>query len=189
MSYETHVTMAINCIKTAIYVYAVIELITVCLAMVTFTAKEITPTNGLSMLFNLWFGVVTLGIVMALRSLLYALFFSDEAKKNINKPVCSLLVHHKNETAIRYEVHKNCNKSIEAAVSILEMILDEEMTKTKDSATGSKPFETTKTTQSPNTQSEHPKDSETSDSSAEERSQADTETETDAKSEIKIMSQ
>lgn len=91
MAYETHVTMAINCITTSLYIYAVIELVKVCLGMITIAAKHIPPTDCLSMVFNLWFGIMTFSVVMAVRPILSSLFSRVETQKT-PEPICSFTV-------------------------------------------------------------------------------------------------
>ena len=188
MSYETHVTMAINCITTSVYVYAVFELISVCLAMMTIAAKTIPPTDCLSMLFNLWFGIVTLGIIMSMKSLLYALFFSDAAKQKLTSPDCSLIICNKDDSALKYNIYDYNDKTITLAATLFKLSLMAN-TEPSGSATGPKPSEPTQPTHpAPAATAQSttpPKSPGTPDSLNEERSQADTETYADAKSEIK----
>ena len=102
MSYEAHATMAINCITVSVYTYAVLELIAVCLTMMLITAKNVPPTDFLSFLFNIWFGIMTFAIVMAMRTLLAALFFSDAFKETIKQPSSTTTIAHDDGSGVKY---------------------------------------------------------------------------------------
>ena len=108
MSYETHVTMAINVITTSIYVYAVFELITVCLSMITLTAKTVPPTDFLSMLFNLWFGIMTFGVVNAFRPMLSSLFSCQKSPD----PVCSFTACNEKQSALKFTMYGKSDEAV-----------------------------------------------------------------------------
>lgn len=185
MSYETHVTMAINCITTSVYIYAVVTLIEVCLFMMPVAAKTVPPTDYLSLLFNLWFGIVTFGIIMAMRTLLFSLFFSDAYKLKIVQPDCSFVTYNKHGSALNYTVHQTNDNTVSLGAALLKINLAE------CPAAGSKPSEPTQTakpTQAAKTPQAPSKSPGTPDSLTEERSQADTEVYGDAKSEIQPCS-
>ena len=110
MAYEQHVTMAINCITTSVYVYAVIELVTVCLGMIVIAAKHIPPTDCLSMVFNLWVGIVALGIVVGVRPIL-SLLFSAETQKT-PEPICSFAVANENQSGFQFTMYEKSNEAV-----------------------------------------------------------------------------
>ena len=183
MSYETHVTMAINCITTSIYVYAVFELITVCLSMIIIAAKTVPPTDFLSMLFNLWFGIMTFAIVAAMRSLISSLFFYDASKQKLNEPACTFIVQDKAGNASKLTVYDTNYNALTLPEAIAKLNIAKQMSDADPSSTGSKPSEPAQTAQAANSQStQPPKSPGTPDS--EERSQADTEGFGDAQGEI-----
>ena len=159
MAYEQHVTMAINCITTSVYVYAVIELVSVCLGMIVIAAKHIPPTDCLSMVFNLWVGIVALGIVVGVRPIL-SLLFSAETQKT-PEPICSFAVANENQSGFKFTMYEKSNEAVTLGSYLFTANTN---ANTPDA----------KTTTTP------PKASGTPD---EERSQADTET--DNKCEIK----
>ena len=172
MSYETHVTMAINCIATSIYVYAVFELITVCLTMIIFASKNVPPTDFFSMLFNVWFSLVTVVMVTILRSLLFALFFPDSVKE---KPICAFSSVGNGKNILNYSMYENKDEAIRLGGYLFNTNIAAQLPSV------AKPVDSNpaKTAQTP------PKSPGTPDSSAEERSQAETETYAEVKSEIK----
>jgi hypothetical protein len=87
MSYEAHVTMLINCFTVFVYAYTVLELVTVSLMMVQSVANIVKPTDFFSMLFNIWFGMMTLAIVIVTRNLFKTLFCAEAIKTKLNQPV------------------------------------------------------------------------------------------------------
>jgi hypothetical protein len=125
MSYENHVTMAINCITTSVYIYAILELVSTCLVMITLTAKNVPPTDCLSTLFNVWFGVVTFGLVMAVRSLICALCFPDVTKEKMTQPI-STLIAGKDGMSFRFTQNEDNAKASPLVFSIAKIILREQ---------------------------------------------------------------
>jgi len=125
MSYETHVTMAINCITTSVYIYAVLELVSICLIMISLTAKNVPPTDCLSTLFNVWFGVVTIGLVVAVRSLICALCFPDVTKENMTQPI-STLIAGKDGMTFRFTQHEDNSNANPLVACIAKIILREQ---------------------------------------------------------------
>ena len=87
MSYETHVTMIINCLTVCVYAYTVIGLVDLSLVMVIFAAKTIPPTGIYAMLFNLCFGVMTVSLVIKTQYLFKMLFFAEAVKEGFNQPL------------------------------------------------------------------------------------------------------
>lgn len=178
MSYETHVTMAIKCITTSIYVYAVVELLAECLAAMIVAAKSVPPTDSFSMLFNIWFGFVIFTLVVALRPLIHALFFSEATSKKLLEPVCSLVICNKDDCSSKYAIF---DKTLAAFLFEHNKIAG-----TQHAATDPKPSEPVHPAPAATAQSTTPpKSPGTPDSLGEERSQADTEPYADAKGEIK----
>jgi hypothetical protein len=169
MSYETHVTMAINCITTSVYIYAVLELVSTCLIMISLTAKNVPPTDCLSTLFNVWFGVVTFGLVVAVRSLICALCFPDVTKEKITQPISAIFAH-KDGMGFRFTQHEDNDKTDRLVCCISKIIFDEQSKSTNAPSDQS----TAATTQA----AQPPKSPGTPDS---ERSQAETEGSYDAK--------
>jgi hypothetical protein len=166
MSYEAHVTMAINCITTSVYVYAVFELIAVCLAIIIAAAKTVPPIDLCSMLFNLWFSIVTMAMVVFMRPVLVALFFPH----GFAKPTCEISVARKDKGIMTLSTFGTAREVSTIAGYFVHANIDAS-TKTA----GSEPVKVPEALKSPGTPN----------SLAEERSQADTETDLAAKCEIK----
>ena len=124
MSYETHVTMAINCITTLVYVYAVFELITGCLLIIASTAKHVPPTDCFAMFFNLWFGFLTICIITVTMPLLRSLFFADVYKLKIAQSDCSIIGYTKDGNAFKCSINESCGKIIDVASNLINKIVD-----------------------------------------------------------------
>ena len=103
MSYEAHATMIITCITTSVYVYAIVELVNICLAMCIIASKAIPPTDCLSLLFNVWFGFMTFLLVHSIRSIIFALFFPDTTKTPEAKPKSTMFLLDDAKTGIRLD--------------------------------------------------------------------------------------
>lgn len=157
MSYETHITMSINYIATSFYIYAVFELITMCLTMIINAAKSVPPTDFLSVLFNIWFSVVTLCTIIIMRPLIYSLLSPSSSKEKPVQPVCTFAADNKCQLFTMYE---NSPQATQLGAFFVNAI--------QSSPPKPEALDNTQTTQSP-------KSPGTPNLQAEERSQADTE--------------
>ncbi len=124
MSYETHVTMVINCFATSVYVYAVFELITWCLAIIAVTAKHVPPTDCFAMFFNLWFGFLTICIVTVTMPLLRSLFFADAYKLKLAEGDFSIMGLTKEGITFKCSINESGAKIIDVASNLANKIAE-----------------------------------------------------------------
>jgi hypothetical protein len=124
MSFEASATAVItrltDCLTASVYVYAVLHLIASCLMIMSITARYVPPVDWGAVLFHMWFGCVTLAIVLATRPLLSALFFPDALKATVNElPLASCtLTSDGKEYSVRYIQFKE-NEDSKTTVAFL----------------------------------------------------------------------
>ena len=188
MSYETHVTMLINCFTTSVHVYVVLAIIESCLGMTLVAAKHVPPTNFLSVLFNVGFGLLTYAIVKEMKGLLLGLYFPDITHEMLTRPDFSVVHQNKDGSAYKCSIHKWCVELGQVAAFICKNYSEP---KTDGVSPSAKPSEPTATSQSPQVHATQAAQSAQSFSKSmsppdsEARSQASTETDPDDKEEIK----
>ena len=77
MFLESQLKLLFSCGVTMLHLHAVHTLIQLVLVAVVFAAEHVPPTDFFSLLFNVWFGCLAMGIVNMARPLMCALFFPD----------------------------------------------------------------------------------------------------------------
>jgi hypothetical protein len=181
MSYEAHATTIINCFTVTVHAYTMLMLIDSCLAMVLFAAKSVPPTDCLSILFNIYFGVMMVAMVNATQTIFRGLFFWDKLKDD--EPALTTLMVAPNGNAVKCTTHGIMGKEEILALILRMGIATQHLSRAMHTAESPKPAEaTTASTSTPEpanatgTQTPPPCPG-TPDS---ERSQADTEKYSDA---------
>ena len=188
MSYETHVTMLINCFTVSVRVYAALTIIESCLGAIVVAAKHVPPADFLSLLFNVWFGCLTLAILKIMHGILLALFFPDTTHEMLTQPEFSVMHQNQDGSAYKCSIHKYRPELIGITAFFLK---NSSEPKTDGVPPSAKPSEPTTTSQSPQVhatqaaQSAQPFSKSMSPPDSEARSQASTETDPDDKEEIK----
>ena len=179
MSYEAHATTLINCFTATVHAYSVIILIDSCLTMVLAAAKNVPPTDCLSILFNIYFGVMMVAMVNATQAIFRGLFFWDKLKDD--EPALTTLMVAPNGNAVKCTTHGTVSKEEILALIVRMYIATQHCAQAMHSAESPKPAEaTTASTSTPeptNSAQTPPPCPGTPDS---ERSQADTEKYSDA---------
>ena len=143
MSYEKHATTLINCFTVTVHTYSAILLVETTLATIAAFAKHVPPVDVTSFLFNMYFGVLTVGIVGETSKLFYHLFFYEALKDSdnqkleylkakLNQPLYTSIVSNKEGTCsktVRYADNTEDDvKDLLAKLFILQNFNDKEDT-------------------------------------------------------------
>jgi hypothetical protein len=146
MSYEAHATTLINCFTATVHAYSVIILIDSCLAMVLVAAKNVPPTDCLSILFNIYFGVMMVAMVNATQAIFRGLFFWDKMKDY--EPALTTVMVAPDGNAVKCITHGKVSKEDILTAIVKMCIATRNYARDMNSAESPKPAEPTTTSTS-----------------------------------------
>jgi hypothetical protein len=183
MSYEKHATALINCFIITVHAYTALLLVDVALSWITLFAKSLPPVDATTFLFNVYFGILTCGMISAAARIFYHLFFQEAIlnqgiemyKAMLNQPIISHVLGNKEGTFTRINTYAN-----DIAKLVMNRIYKEDDTTEEENTTEEE--DTTKKTEATDKKTATSAASEpVTPDSASAKSNAETETYTDAK--------